>query len=180
MTRVCIFCGGREGNQAEIRDLVKELTIALVHRGIEIVYGGGHCGLMGIVADAALEQNGKVIGVIPDALVEREQAHERVSQLIRTKDMHERKAKMYELADAFIALPGGVGTMDEFFEVLTWKQIGVMDKPILLFDAKGYFQPLLAAFAQMVQSGFTDAEVFAQVKVHGRIEAILGELGLNN
>src|SRR5947209_13562189 len=130
MRRVCVFCGSSAGNRPEYADAARRLGAALVRRGIALVYGGGHVGLMGVLADAVLHGGGDVIGVIPQALVDRELAHERLTQLHVVSTMHQRKALMADLADGFAALPGGYGTGDELFEILTWAQLGIHAKPV--------------------------------------------------
>ncbi len=154
MKRVCVFCGassGRNGRYAEAARLVGQ---TLARRGIGLVYGGGGVGLMGILADAALEAGGEVIGVIPRTLKFRELAHERLTALELVGSMHERKARMAELSEGFIALPGGMGTLEELSEVLTWAQLGLHDRPCGLLDVDGYYQPLIAFFDHAVAEGF--------------------------
>jgi hypothetical protein len=126
----------------------------LAQRGIGLVYGGGNVGLMGITADAVMQGGGKVTGVIPEALVERELAHNDVTELIVVRSMHERKAKMAELSDAFIAMPGGYGTFEEFCEIITWAQLGLHRKPCGILNILGYYDPLLVLFDQAVAEGF--------------------------
>ncbi len=138
----------------------------LAARGIAVVYGGATVGLMGRVAEAALGAGGQVVGVLPQALEVRELAHRSLSELHVVGSMHERKALMADLADGFIALPGGLGTLDELFEVLTWAQLGIHEKPIGLLNAGGFFDPLLAMVDQFVAQGFVDAEVRGALAVH--------------
>jgi uncharacterized protein (TIGR00730 family) len=154
MRSVCVFCGSRAGSRSEYTSAASELGALLAERGLTLVYGGGNVGLMGRIADAALAAGGKVIGVIPQSLVDREVAHHGVSELRIVHTMHERKALMNDLADAFIALPGGFGTLDEFFEVLTWAQLGIHNKPCGLLNVAGYFDHLLAAANHMAAEGF--------------------------
>ena len=142
--RLCVFCGSQLGVRPEYVDITRELGRALARRDIELVYGGGHVGLMGVIADAVLDAGGRAIGVIPQALVERELAHDKLTELHVTAGMHERKALMAALSDAFVALPGGFGTADEWFEILTWAQLKLHDKPVGLLDVEGFFDPLLA------------------------------------
>ncbi|HEV3083366.1 MAG TPA: TIGR00730 family Rossman fold protein, partial [Gemmataceae bacterium] len=144
MTTVCVFCGSRSGGQPLYAAAARQLGISLVARGMDLVYGGGHVGLMGILADAVLRGGGEVVGVIPQALVERELAQEGLTRLEVVDTMHQRKAAMADLADAFAALPGGYGTADELFEILTWAQLGMHAKPIGLLNISGFFDPLLA------------------------------------
>ena len=154
MARVCIFCGAHAGTNAAYRQLAAGVAQALQARGLGLVYGGGRVGLMGSLADAMLALGGEVIGVIPRGLANDEVAHTGVEQLRVVESMHERKALMAELSDAFIALPGGYGTMDEFHEILTWRQLRIIDKPIGLLNSNGYYDDLLALYARMRDEGF--------------------------
>lgn len=152
--RVCVFCGSSPGRAAAFGALAARLGTALAQARVGLVYGGASVGLMGRLADAALEAGGEVIGVIPQALVDMEVAHDGLADLRIVASMHERKAVMADLADAFIALPGGIGTLDELAEVLTWAQLGLHSKPIGLLDVDGYFAPLLSYLDGAVQAGF--------------------------
>jgi len=154
MERICVFSGSSEGRRAEYRQMAVALGQELAARGIGLVYGGASRGLMGAIADAALEAGGEVIGVIPRALFEKEIAHGGLAKLYQVNSMHERKAKMAKLADAFIALPGGFGTFDELFEIITWAQLGIHHKPIGLLDVADYYSPLLAMVGQAAEEGF--------------------------
>lgn len=154
MRRVCVFCGSAEGTRPEYAQAARQLAAVLASRGLGLVYGGGSVGLMGIVADAALAAGCEVIGVIPKALHEREVSHLGLTELHVVETMHERKAKMAELADAFIALPGGLGTLEETFEVWTWGMLGLHAKPIGLMDVVDFWQPLIAMVDRMVDEGF--------------------------
>ncbi len=156
MKHLCVFCGSSLGYRAVFRETAVELGQALVERGIRLVYGGGHVGLMGVVADTVLAGGGEVVGVIPQFLKDWEVAHGGVTELVVTQTMHERKAHMAELADAFVALPGGFGTLDELFEILTWKQLRLHAKPIVLLNAEGFFDPLLRMADAMVTEGFVN------------------------
>jgi uncharacterized protein (TIGR00730 family) len=151
---VCVFCGSSKGNDPAYAEAARRLGRTLADAGIKLVYGGGHVGLMGVVADAALERGGDVIGVMPRALVEREIGHWGLTKLHIVGSMHERKALMAELSEGFIALPGGNGTLEEFFEVLTWAQLGEHDQPCGLLNVSGYYDPLLAVFDAMVDKEF--------------------------
>ncbi len=144
MRRVCVFCGSNAGARSEYAEAARELAAMLVERKLGIVYGGGNVGLMGVLADAALERGGEVIGVIPRSLLDKEVGHRGVTELLVVETMHERKARMNDLSDAFIALPGGFGTLDEFFEVLTWSQLGFHGKPCALLNVAGYYDRMLA------------------------------------
>ncbi|MFD2080856.1 hypothetical protein SAMN05421678_109218 [Actinopolymorpha cephalotaxi] len=152
--RVCVFCGSSPGRTEIYRRAAADLAVLLAHKGIGLVYGGGNVGLMGIAADAALAAGGEVIGVIPGHLVAREVSHEGLSRLEIVDTMHERKARMADLSDAFVALPGAAGTLDELFEIWTWSQLGLHDKPIGLLDVAGYYQPMLAFLDHMVAEEF--------------------------
>ena len=155
--RVCVFCGSREGDRPLYRDAAAELGTLIARAGHGVVYGGGNIGLMGIIADAALAAGGEVIGVIPRHLLDREVAHGDLSTLHVVGSMHERKALMAELADVFVAAPGGFGTLDELCEILTWAQLGLHHKPCGLLNVAGYFDPLLAMFDQATREGFLSA-----------------------
>jgi uncharacterized protein (TIGR00730 family) len=156
--RICVFAGSRPGTRAEYAAAARALGRALARRGIVLVYGGGNVGLMGALADAALAAGGEVIGVIPEALVRKEVAHTGLSELRVVGSMHERKAQMADLADAFIALPGGIGTLEELCEILTWAQLGLHAKPCGLLDVCGYFQRLLGFLDHAVSENFLPAE----------------------
>ncbi len=144
MQRLCVFCGSSAGTRPDYRESARRLGDVLARRGLGLIYGGGHVGLMGVLADAVLQGGGEVIGVIPQALVDKELAHAGLSELRVVATMHQRKALMADLAHGFIALPGGFGTADELFEILTWAQLGLHAKPIGLVNVAGYFDPLLA------------------------------------
>jgi len=152
--RICIFCGSSPGRGDNYRDAAARLGQLLAERGIGLVYGGAGVGIMGVVADAALEAGGEVVGVIPRHLVSREVAHDALTDLHVVSDMHERKATMARLADGFIALPGGAGTLEELFEVWTWAQLGLHDKPLGLLDVAGFYEPLARMLDHMVEEGF--------------------------
>jgi uncharacterized protein (TIGR00730 family) len=154
MKRVCIFCGSSAGARSIYRESARAMGNALVQRGIGLVYGGGRVGLMGAVADAVLEGGGEVIGVIPEPMVTRELAHHGVTQLRIVHSMHERKMTMAELADAFVALPGGLGTFEEFCEIITWAQLGLHRKPCGILNVESYYAPLLELFDRGVTEGF--------------------------
>ena len=154
MERICIFCGSHLGNDESFAAMAREAAQTIVRAGYGIVYGGGSVGLMGIVADAALAAGGEVIGVIPQTLAHSEIAHPGLAQLHIVSTMHERKALMEGASDAFVALPGGFGTMDEFCEILSWRQLRIHNKPIGLLNYRGYYDALLALFDKMVVEGF--------------------------
>jgi uncharacterized protein (TIGR00730 family) len=154
MQRVCVFCGSKTGDRPAFADATRRLGSAIARRGLGLVYGAGHIGLMGILADAVLQAGGEVVGVIPQALVDKELAHSGITQMHIVGSMHERKARMADLSDAFIALPGAYGTADELFEILTWAQLGMHSKPIGLLNVEGFFDPLLAWLDHAVSEGF--------------------------
>lgn len=152
--RLCVFCGSSEGADPVHREAAAEIGRLLAARGIGLVYGGGRAGIMGVLADAVLAAGGEAIGVIPRGLVEREVAHTGLTELRVTASMHERKALMAELSDGFVALPGGVGTLEELFEIWTWAQLGIHRKPCGLLDVAGFWQPLVALADHLVATGF--------------------------
>jgi len=154
MRRLCVFCGSSAGRDPDYRRLAEALGRTLAERGIGLVYGGGRVGLMGVLADAAMAGGGAVIGVIPQALLDREIGHRGLTDLRVVGSMHERKALMAELADGFVALPGGVGTLEELFEVWTWGQLGLHAKPCGVLDRDGFYTPLPAFLDQLVHTGF--------------------------
>ena len=152
--RLCVFCGSSPGRTSAYAVAARRLGALLARRGIGLVYGGGNVGLMGLVADAVLADGGQAIGVIPRALVDRELAHARLSELVVVETMHERKQRMHDLSDGFIALPGGFGTLDELFEALTWAQLGMHAKPCGLLDVDGFWAPLRALVERQVSEEF--------------------------
>ncbi len=158
MKSVCVYCGSSVGNKLVYAERAAALGDCLAREGLALVYGGGNVGLMGVLADAALAAKGEVIGVIPHQLVGWEVAHTGLGRLEVVATMHERKARMFELSDAFIALPGGFGTLDEMFEMLTWRQLGLGEKPCAFLDVDGYYEPLIAMMDRMVAEGFLRAE----------------------
>jgi uncharacterized protein (TIGR00730 family) len=154
MLSVCVYCGSNNGARPEYAQKATALGTRLANEGLALVYGGGNVGLMGIVADAALAAGGEVIGVIPEQLVGWEVAHRGLTRLDVVSNMHERKARMFDLSDAFVALPGGFGTLDEMFEMLTWRQLGLGDKPCAFLDVAGFYEPLAAMMDRMVEERF--------------------------
>jgi hypothetical protein len=155
---VCVFCGSSEGASPTYRTAAESVGRLLATRGLRLVYGGGQVGLMGVLASAAKAAGGEVVGIIPRALLSREAGVRSVADLRIVDSMHERKALMAELADGFIALPGGYGTIEEFSEMVTWAQLGIHQKPCGLLDVEGYFSPLVAQFDHAVESGFVTPE----------------------
>ena len=181
MKRICVFCGANAGNNPRYRAEAEKLGRLLAARGIELVYGAGNIGLMGAVADACLEAGGTVIGVIPEALMGKEVAgrpvdHRALTRIEVVDSMHTRKARMAELADGFIALPGGFGTFEEFCEVLTWGQLGFHDKPMGMLNVNGFYDPLLALFDHAVSEGFLRAQNRAMALADTDIERLLGTM----
>ena len=156
--RICVYCGSRPGNRPEYLEAARHLGGLLAERRIGLVYGGASVGMMGAVADAALKGGGEVIGVIPRALVQRELAHDHLTELRVVADMHERKALMAQLADAMIALPGGFGTFEELFETITWSQLGIHRKAIGLLNVSGFYDGLLALVLHAIEEGFVPPE----------------------
>jgi uncharacterized protein (TIGR00730 family) len=174
--RVCVFCGSSPGARPAYLAAARELGGLLAQRGIDLVWGGGNVGLMGAVADAALAAGGRAIGVIPEALIERELGHVGATELHVVRTMHARKALMADLSDAFVALPGGMGTLDETFEILTWAQLGLHQKPVGLFDVEGYYAPLLAFLDRARDEGFVRPTDRANLRVETRADVLLDEL----
>jgi hypothetical protein len=157
--RLCVFCGSSADVDQRYRDAAMELGGRLARAGVELVYGGGRVGLMGLLADAALAAGGRVTGVIPRFLHDREVAHTGLSELIVVASMHERKRRMSDIADAFVTLPGGLGTLDETIEIVTWRQLALHDKPIVVVDVAGYWAPLSALVEHAIAAGFAPARV---------------------
>lgn len=152
--RICVYCASSSKVDEAYRAAATRLGVLLAEAGIELIYGGGRIGLMGLMADAALARGGRVIGVIPYHLHDREVGHSGLSELLVVGSMHERKRRMFELADAFAVLPGGLGTLDETFEIITWKQLGLHDKPIVIIDVAGYWAPLATLIEHAIAKGF--------------------------
>lgn len=173
MNRIAVFCGSANGASPAYRQGALHLGHTLAAHGISLVYGGSDAGLMRAVADAILEKGGEAIGVIPTVLQEREIAHKALTELYIVDSMHERKAKMAELADAFIVLPGGAGTMEEFFEMFTWAQIGLHQKPIGLLNTAKYFNPLITFFDHMTQEKFLQEPYRAMLLVEESPDRLL-------
>lgn len=174
--RVGVYCGANLGSSPSFAEAARALGDGLARSNIGVVYGGASRGLMGILADAALAAGGEVIGVLPRSLGHRELAHKHLSQLHIVDTMHERKARIIDLADAFAVLPGGIGTMDEFFETFTWAQIGIHSKPIALIDTDGFQQPLLAHLRNCVASGFLSQARLDSLLVYNEVADFLNFL----
>ena len=158
MRSICIYCGSNTGSNPIYAERAAALGTRLAQQGLAVIYGGGNVGLMGVVADAALAAGGEVVGVIPEQLVGWEVAHTGLTRLEVVANMHERKARMFDLSDGFVALPGGFGTLDEMFEMLTWRQLGIGDKPCAFLDVQGFFEPLVAMMDRMVEERFLHAD----------------------
>ncbi len=158
MKTICVYCGSNAGSKPVYTERAMALGDRIAKEGLSLVYGGGNVGLMGVVADAVLQAGGEVIGVIPQQLVDWEVAHRGVTRLEVVNSMHERKARMFDLSDAFVALPGGFGTLDEMFEMLTWRQLGLGDKPCAFLDVDGFYAPLMQMLDRMVAERFLHAE----------------------
>ena len=181
MKRICVFCGSNAGTNPLYRSAAEALGRLLAARGIELVYGAGNVGLMGIIADACLDAGGTVIGIIPEALMGKEVAgravdHRALTRIEVVDSMHTRKARMAELADGFIALPGGFGTFEEFCEILTWGQLGFHVKPMGLLNVNGFYDPLLAMFDRAVADGFLRPQNRAMALADSEIESLLAQM----
>jgi uncharacterized protein (TIGR00730 family) len=175
---VCIFCGSSTGQDPVYAEVTRTLGRQLGSAGHTLIYGGGNIGLMGIMADSVLATGGKVIGVIPDFLMKREVGHLGLTELVIVNSMHDRKKRMADLADAFIALPGGWGTLDELAEILTWRQLGLIDQPIGLLNVKSFFSPLVSQMKVMSEKGFLHPSNLGFLTVEDSPEKLLTALGV--
>lgn len=173
LKKICVFAGSSKGARTEYREAARTLGRALGERGIGVVYGAGGIGLMGVLADAVLENGGEITGVIPDKLMDMEVAHEGITELRVVRTMHERKALMAELSDGFIALPGGLGTLEETMEMITWLQLGYHAKPVGLLNVRGYYDPLLAFFRHMNEEGFIAEKILDSFTVDDAPEGLV-------
>lgn len=173
MNRICVFCGSSEGTRPAYAEAARAVGMELARRGLGLVYGGGSVGLMGVLADTVLAQGGEVVGVIPRGLAGKELAHAGLTELRVVESMHERKATMASLADAFLALPGGLGTLEETLEILTWVQLGIHDKPVGVVNVEGYFDPLLKLLANAVGEGFLARDYLALLQFDDTPGALL-------
>jgi uncharacterized protein (TIGR00730 family) len=173
---VCVYCGSSAGTEPAFIEAADKLGKILAANGVRLVYGGGSTGLMGALSQAVLEHGGEATGIIPEFLTARERPQRLKQELVVTRDMHERKRKMFERADAFVALPGGIGTLEEIVEQLTWAQLGRHKKPILFANINGYWDPLLALFAHMREQEFVPEALSFNFLVAGRVEDILPKL----
>ncbi len=176
MRRISVFCGSSPGARAAYGEAADELGRLLVEEGIGLVYGGGHVGLMGRLADAVLAEGGEAIGVLPEALVEKEIGHKGLSELRVVGSMHERKALMADLSDGFVALPGGLGTVEELFEVYTWSQLGLHRKPCALLDVEGYYEGIASFLSHAVEERFLREDHRAMLMVERDPRALLDRL----
>ncbi|QQR91798.1 MAG: TIGR00730 family Rossman fold protein [Myxococcales bacterium] len=179
MNRVCVYCGSRFGKHDAYKVAAQKMGELIATSGVTLVYGGASRGLMGELASSAMKHGGKVIGVIPEALVEKEIAHEALSELQVVPDMHVRKATMSTLADAFIALPGGAGTLEEFFEMFTWWQVGFHKKPIAVANIEGFYDPLISLFEKAVSEGFVEQQWVDRLLIESDLERLWAKLLAN-
>ncbi len=173
---VCVYCGSRVGGRQAYGEVARALGRGLAARGMRLVYGGGRVGLMGVLADAAIAAGGEVVGVIPEHLFRVEVGHERLSKLHVVDNMHARKHKMFELSDAFVVLPGGIGTLDETFEIVTWKQLRLHDRPILLLNQDDYWRPFLDLIDRIVAQDFAGPAIRDLYGVVDGVEALFDAL----
>ena len=176
ISSLCVYCGSSGGVESAHRDAAAKLGRLMAERGMRLIFGGGNIGLMGALADAALAAGGSVTGVIPGHLKNREVAHPDLTELIVVDSMHERKLRMFQLADAFAVLAGGLGTLDETFEIITWRQLGLHDKPIVLVDDAGYWAPLRRLIDHVVASGFADPDAARLFTVVERVDDVFAAL----
>ena len=170
---VCVFCGSRTGADPAFSRAAERFGRILTERGVQLVYGGGSIGLMGVLVQAVIAGGGKVTGVIPEFLMQREVGNPTLTELVVVDSMHERKARMFELADAFVILPGGIGTLDEAIEIITWKQLGLHGKPIAVLDVGGYWSALEALIERIIDGGFAHPEIRRLYSVTGDVESLL-------
>lgn len=174
--RLCVYCGSNRGNSPAFADAAVELGKALASRGIGLVYGGGHVGLMGLIADAVVSGGGEVIGVIPQSLQDKELGHAGLTELHIVGSMHERKQLMADSSDGFIAMPGGIGTLEELFETFTWLQLGFHDKPVALLNVGGFYDGIVAFVSQLTRDGFLKPAHEACLLVDDRVEPLLEKM----
>lgn len=176
MKTIAVYCGSSSGNKEIYQKAAAAAGSFLAHKGFDLVFGGGKVGLMGVLADAALEEGGKVTGIIPGFLKTKEVAHDQLSELIEVENMHTRKALIQEMSDGFIALPGGYGTLEELFEMLTWGQLGLHPKPVGLLNIAGFFDHILASLDHMVQEGFVHEINRKMLLCDHRVESLLEQM----
>ncbi len=173
---ICVFCGSSDGNDQAITDAAKELGQTFAKQNITLVYGAAKIGVMGALAKSVLDASGKVIGIIPEFLKKKEVVHLGLTQLVTTENMHERKLKMHELSNGFIALPGGIGTLEELFEILTWLQLGLHTKPIGLLNCNGFYDDLMQLLETMVRKGFVTMENYELLLIDSTVEGLLQKM----
>lgn len=173
---ICVYCGARLGTNPAARDLTARLGALLARQGITLVYGGGGVGLMGVLANSVLDAGGRAVGIIPRFLLQREAGHPALHETVVVETMHERKLQMFERADAFVILPGGIGTLEEFFEVLSWRTLGLHAKPIVILDLDGYWEPLAALLRNVVDGGFAAPTHLDHVAFVTDLDALLPTL----
>lgn len=176
MKHICVFCGSSAGDNVLYREAAQELANQLLNKKHGLVYGGAHVGLMGEIANHILKNNGTVIGVIPRSLEEREVAHKELTELFVVENMHQRKMKMHELSDGFIAMPGGLGTIEEIFEMITWAQLGFHNKPCAFLNINGYYDKLLSFLDNCVSEGFLEKEYRDMIIVDENPEVVLTKM----
>ena len=176
LEKICVFCGSSDGNDLAITDAAKNLGEIFAERNITLVYGASKIGVMGIIAKSVLDNNGKVVGIIPNFLKKKEVVHLGLTRLITTENMHERKMKMQEESDGFIALPGGMGTLEELFEIITWLQLGLHQKPIGLLNSNGFYDDLINLLENMVRKGFLSMDNYSLLLVDSKPEKLLAKM----
>ncbi len=176
LNRICVFCGSSDGNDLAITDVAKNLGKIFAERNITLVYGAAKIGVMGTIAKSVLDNNGRVIGIIPNFLKKKEVVHLGLTELITTQNMHERKMKMQEESDGFIALPGGMGTLEELFEIITWLQLGLHQKPIGLLNTNGFYNDLINMLENMVRKGFLSIENYNLLLVDSHPQQLLKKM----
>jgi uncharacterized protein (TIGR00730 family) len=176
MKSIVVFCGSSSGLDPEFRDFAMQLGTTIASRGARLIYGGAKVGLMGCIADEVLAQGSEVIGIIPRFLSIKEVAHEQLTELLIVENMHERKTRMFELGDAFIALPGGFGTLEELFEVVTWGQLGLHQKPIGILNVHGFYDPLVAQLDHMVSKGLLKQQNRELIMIDGSVDGLLAKM----
>lgn len=176
LNKICVFCGSNEGNDIEIIKIAENLGVVFAKQDITLVYGAAKIGIMGIIAQETLNNKGSVIGVIPEFLKLKEVVHLGLTELITTQNMHERKLKMQEISDGFIAMPGGIGTLEELFEILTWLQLGLHTKPIGILNVNHFYDDLIAMLETMVKKGFLSLNNFELLLVDTTIEGLLQKM----
>ncbi len=176
LDRICVFCGSSDGNDTNITENTVMLGQTLAQKDITLVYGAAKIGLMGLLAETVLNAKGKVVGIIPEFLKMKEVVHLGLTELITTENMHDRKLKMQQLSDGFIALPGGMGTLEELFEIITWLQLGLHSKPIGLLNVNGFYDDLIKMLETMVRRGFVSMENFELLLIDNQVDGLLNKM----